>query len=241
VAILLVAVIFYNIVFEKTRDIGILRALGASRMGVASIFLLYGSVIGLVAAALGTGVAVAFVYHINEIHTWLGNGLGASAFAATVTALGTLVGAAAGLIIGMRRRKAFEPRGGDVAMELLVGLLLGGLLFGPVGIVIATLIAARGYYGYRIMLWASGGAAVALAGSVAMLMLSSDLTKYLNGKLRIVIWDKRIYFFDSIPNKVDVTEVTIICIAAVIASMAGAMIPAAIASRMEPVQTLRHE
>jgi len=72
VAVVMIGVIFYMIVLEKTRDIGILRAIGASRSGVASIFLSFGAVIGTVGAAAGTTIAYLIVTYINEIHAWLG-------------------------------------------------------------------------------------------------------------------------------------------------------------------------
>ena len=43
----LILSIFWSIVVEKTRDIGILRSVGASRLGVMWIFLRYGLVIGV--------------------------------------------------------------------------------------------------------------------------------------------------------------------------------------------------
>ena len=46
--------IFSMIVVEKTRDIGILKALGASNGGVMKIFLGYGLLLGMVGAGLGT-------------------------------------------------------------------------------------------------------------------------------------------------------------------------------------------
>ena len=46
--------IFSMIVVEKTRDIGILKALGASNRGVMGIFLGYGLLLGIVGAGLGT-------------------------------------------------------------------------------------------------------------------------------------------------------------------------------------------
>ena len=43
------------IVVEKTRDIGILKALGASSRGVMSIFLSYGLSLGIVGSGVGVG------------------------------------------------------------------------------------------------------------------------------------------------------------------------------------------
>ncbi len=59
--------IFYMIVVEKTRDIGILKALGASSRGVMSIFLGYGLALGLVGSGVGVGIGLLFVHYINEI------------------------------------------------------------------------------------------------------------------------------------------------------------------------------
>ena len=58
---------FFMIVVEKTRDIGTLKALGASGRGVMSIFLSYGLLLGLVGSGAGLVGGLLFVRHINEI------------------------------------------------------------------------------------------------------------------------------------------------------------------------------
>ncbi len=63
--------IFSMIVVEKTRDIGILKSLGASSQGVMSIFLGYGLMLGLVGSLLGTALGIAITHYINEIEVWL--------------------------------------------------------------------------------------------------------------------------------------------------------------------------
>lgn len=59
--------IFFMIVVEKTRDIGILKALGASSRGVMAIFLSYGLGLGIVGSGVGTVLGLLFVRYINEI------------------------------------------------------------------------------------------------------------------------------------------------------------------------------
>ncbi len=59
--------IFYMIVVEKTRDIGILKSLGASSRGVMSIFLSYGLALGFVGSMAGVAIGLVFVNNINSI------------------------------------------------------------------------------------------------------------------------------------------------------------------------------
>ncbi len=59
--------IFYMIVVEKTRDIGVLKSLGASSHGVMGIFLGYGLSLGAVGSGAGLVIGLLFVRYINEI------------------------------------------------------------------------------------------------------------------------------------------------------------------------------
>lgn len=72
--------IFYMIVVEKTRDIGILKSLGASGQGVMGIFLGYGVSLGVVGAGVGLALGIAFVIYINEIADLLGRVTGQPVF-----------------------------------------------------------------------------------------------------------------------------------------------------------------
>lgn len=57
------------IVLEKSRDIGILKALGSTTRGIMSIFLLHGLLIGSTGACLGVAAGLTIVLRIN----WLEN------------------------------------------------------------------------------------------------------------------------------------------------------------------------
>ncbi len=141
VAVVMIATTFYMIVLEKTRDIGVLRAIGASRMGIGNIFISYGLLLGTIGAFSGLALGVAIVYNLNEIQEGL----------------------------------------------------------------------------YQLTLW------------------------WTNGRWGWRMWDPRTYYFDSIPESVDFTECSFIVAGAILSSVLGAMIPAFLAGRLNPVEALRYE
>ncbi|MEL7498245.1 MAG: FtsX-like permease family protein [Planctomycetota bacterium] len=63
---------FFMIVVEKTRDIGILKALGAPSGGVMSIFLGYGMSLGIVGTGVGIVLGLVFVNYINQVADLVG-------------------------------------------------------------------------------------------------------------------------------------------------------------------------
>jgi lipoprotein-releasing system permease protein len=133
VVLVVIFLIFYQIVRDKTRDIGIIKAVGGSEEGVAGIFLTYGLFIGLVGGGLGVLCGVLFVTHTNEIHEWI-----------------------------------FQTTG-------------------------------------------------------------------------VIIWDRSVYLFDRIPDKVYLRDILIYYGVALVAGLLGAFIPAAVAGRQDPVQAVRYE
>jgi len=59
--------IFYMIVIEKTKDIGILKSLGASGIGVMQIFLYYSLLLGIIGTGFGLIFGLTFIHYIKEI------------------------------------------------------------------------------------------------------------------------------------------------------------------------------
>ena len=72
--------IFFMIVVEKTRDIGVLKSLGASGRGILGIFLGYGLSLGIVGAGVGVAIGLWFVRYIDQIADGLGRLTGQRVF-----------------------------------------------------------------------------------------------------------------------------------------------------------------
>jgi len=63
--------ILQMIVMEKTRDIGTLRALGATGRGVMALFVALGGMISLFGTGVGLGCALLFIRYINDIEEFV--------------------------------------------------------------------------------------------------------------------------------------------------------------------------
>jgi len=84
VAGFLIGAVLAMIVKEKTRDIGILKSLGASNIGVARIFLTYAAVVSAVGAMLGYVSARIFVYYIDSIEVFVADVMNIEVFSRKV-------------------------------------------------------------------------------------------------------------------------------------------------------------
>lgn len=72
------------LVKDKTRDIAILRTMGASQGAVLRIFLFAGTAIGLIGTGFGVLIGVSFVQNIDEIRLFLEGLTGASLWQAEI-------------------------------------------------------------------------------------------------------------------------------------------------------------
>lgn len=84
VAALNIVAMLIMIVMEKTKDIGILRSLGATRGSVAWLFLLQGCAVGIAGTSLGVAGGVTLSLNLNSIARWLEQTFGISVFPPTI-------------------------------------------------------------------------------------------------------------------------------------------------------------
>jgi len=126
----LILSIFWSIVFEKTKDIGILRSIGASRLSVVWVFLQFALVIGVAGSLLGSFLGWFITTNINAIHEALGNPPLSIAIVAIV--LGCLT------IAWMIKRS----RNGDF-LPIVLGTL-GAILFACIALIVFDIRAMGG-------------------------------------------------------------------------------------------------
>ncbi|MCP4374767.1 MAG: ABC transporter permease [bacterium] len=122
VAVILIFVILYVIVMQKTADIGILKAIGASSIGVARVFLLYGTALATVGASIGVLAGYYVVRNINNIADWLSVEFGFRPFS-----YGFL----------------FDRFPDEVQLQTVVYIVIAAILAGLIGALIPAQKAAR--------------------------------------------------------------------------------------------------
>lgn len=66
-----ITAILRMIVFVVAKDIGILKAIGATQTGIMSIFLFNGFIVGIMGAAIGAGLGIGLVLRINWFEQYL--------------------------------------------------------------------------------------------------------------------------------------------------------------------------
>ena len=123
VSIALVFSIFYMIVFQKTLEIGLIKAIGGSNWGVANIFLVYGAAVGLIGGLLGTAIGYIFVRNINPIHDWVARTFG--------------------MVVWDREVFMFDLIPNEVQWIDAAAILLAAIVFGTIGATAPALVAAR--------------------------------------------------------------------------------------------------
>ena len=75
-----IASTLFMVVMEKTKDIGILRALGATRMSIRKIFVMEGFSIGSLGIMLGAVLGLLLAYNLNPLADFLKKTTGLDVF-----------------------------------------------------------------------------------------------------------------------------------------------------------------
>lgn len=99
-------------VIEKTRDLGVLRSLGATRRGVIMLFLRTGMILCITGTTLGAVAGWVFTDNINTVHDWIERLTGRSLFPPTIYYLTEI---------------PVDHNWGDWALVLLPSILFGFL------------------------------------------------------------------------------------------------------------------
>ena len=63
----MIGIITYISVLERTKEIGILRAIGASKRDISNVFNAETTIVGFTAGAIGIGVTLLLIIPINKI------------------------------------------------------------------------------------------------------------------------------------------------------------------------------
>ena len=74
VSSIMIGVITYISVLERKKEIGILRAIGASKHNIAQVFNAETFIIGMLAGILGVGITILFLIPTNKIISMVSNG-----------------------------------------------------------------------------------------------------------------------------------------------------------------------
>jgi len=73
-----------TVTVQKTREIGVLKALGARPAQIVFVFLIQGIMIGTVGIALGLGLGLLTVHFRNGFKEWLAQATGIEIFPASI-------------------------------------------------------------------------------------------------------------------------------------------------------------
>ncbi len=88
--VFIVFVVFYMIVNNKRKDIGVLKSVGASNVGVLSLFQGFAFSIGLLGSCAGVLFAWLFLSRINQIEQWSYQHLGIQLWDRTIYVIGDI-------------------------------------------------------------------------------------------------------------------------------------------------------
>src|SRR5438045_9489927 len=69
-----------TVTVQKTRDIGVMKAIGANITQIVGVFLGQGIIVGLFGTLMGLGLGMTLVHYRNEFSQWLASPFGIEVF-----------------------------------------------------------------------------------------------------------------------------------------------------------------
>jgi lipoprotein-releasing system permease protein len=90
ITVFIIFVVFYMIIGHKSKDIGILKSVGVSRVAIVQLFLTFAALVGVAGAGIGAGAGCAFLIKINDMEDWLFEHFGWQLWDRTVYAIGDI-------------------------------------------------------------------------------------------------------------------------------------------------------
>jgi lipoprotein-releasing system permease protein len=90
ITVFIIFVIFYMIIGRKNKDIGILKSIGASVLGIMLVFLRYAVLIGIVGSAIGIAAALIFLDNVNDLEHLLYDKFGFQMWNREIYAIGEI-------------------------------------------------------------------------------------------------------------------------------------------------------
>ncbi|MHC4431347.1 MAG: ABC transporter permease [Planctomycetota bacterium] len=121
--VFVVFVVSYMIISHKTKDIGILKSIGASNCDIIQLFSAFAFLVGLLGSIIGLFTGWLFLEKINEIEDWLFEHVGFQLWDRTIYAIGDIP-------------KKIEP-------EVVVTILLSAIAACLIGTLLPSWQAAR--------------------------------------------------------------------------------------------------
>ena len=88
--VFIVLVVFYMIISHKSKDIGILKSIGASNIDIIELFSVYALLVGIIGSGLGLLAGWIFLLKINPIEDWLFKHFGFQLWDRTIYAIGDI-------------------------------------------------------------------------------------------------------------------------------------------------------
>jgi len=121
--VFIVFVVSYMIISHKSKDIGILRSIGASKCDIIQLFSGFAFLVGLLGSGIGLFTGWLFLERINEIEDWLFGRFGFQLWDRTIYAIGDI------------------PK--KIELEVVVTIFLSAIIACLVGALLPSWQAAR--------------------------------------------------------------------------------------------------